>query len=321
MDRSLAPVNKRKRTRLPKKRNGGQKKPNKQQHAPYAALHANSRVTVGVMPMRGEDIMQDLQSPTQDRELASVAVARAASLVNQELQKKPENRASWLEDAEPLTLSKTLTLKERIKNCYNVSSAEACTVDYYKEDFVLTLSWEAGGVFNPFGSRPCSGPCMGRYIAGAPENFKLPELVPVRTLNAFREHIALGYDAGSWAGFLANMRKSQKLMWPLAVDIWSVPCCLICRLNRAASFALDPNSTRKALSLGEFQQHFMIQIPDMSPGMCFTAAEINVEIELQESGVLLDMKDYRIPFMCSVIEGLRLTNLGKTVDASSLYEK
>ena len=294
----------------------------------------NAKCSTGALEIDGSlfsDFEQSLLQPAKDNEMQEAASEYVRSIVREDMQKLPENRASWYESAKSLLIpsepNEILSLPDRISSMSMLDTFEVRPVTYEKPHVWLCLQWLIDGAKNPFLSRQCaSNPCIGKYICHAgtgekKEGFKLPEMVPLRTMNAYREHIAMGYSAHTWKDFLVQKRKSHYkciLQYPIGSDLWAAPSCILCRMQRMASFALNPLNVRKSVPLGEYQQFFMYQFQGMLPQYLFQSHELKVEIEVEESHVLLPPMS--VPFICNIIQALKVINDWTGIDLDALYE-
>ena len=333
-DNSLKPMVKRRRQE--KKVASTCLKPSKKEptRQKKALCLENAKCSTGALQVDASlfgDFEQSLSRPVRDNELHEAASEYVRSIVTEDMKKLPENRASWYESVRSLLLqsepNEILSLPDRISSMSMIEGFEVMPVTYEKSHIWLCLQWLIDGAETPFLSRECaSNPCMGKYICHAgsgekKEGFKLPEMVPLRTINAYREHIAMGYSAHEWKEFLVQKRKSHYkcvLQYPIGSDLWAAPSCVLCRMQRMTSFALNPLNTRKSVPLGEYQQFFMYQFQGMLPQFMFQSHELNVDIEVEESHVLLP--PMAVPFISNIIQAVRAVNDWTGIDVNRLYE-
>lgn len=294
----------------------------------------HSNCAIGVNNVNSKDLknVEDILSkPSDIAEAANMASQHMRDLASQELDKKMENRSSWHEDAEKLfTTSQSeeiLSLPHRLHTVLSVDGQELIPLKYEKLHVWLCLQWKINGEDNVFFSRPCaSEPCLGKYISHSQSgekkhDFRLPEMVPLATLNSYRQHLSLGYTAKSWKQEIMKKRQShitENLRYPLARDIWTAPICVLCLMHKISSFALNSEHVRKMLSLGEYQRFFVYQFPGMSPQFQFSCSELNTEIEIEESHVFIPRMS--IPFTANILQNIQMIGEWEGVDIDRLYK-
>ena len=283
------------------------------------------KCTAGMLQLE-EKLLRNCESnlnlPLQDKLMIEAATGKMEEeIITGEESASEKNTEPWLEK-QLLKTNEILSLSDRIGSMSKLSSWELMPICYEKDHVRLCLQWFLDGVHNPFLSRPCASvPCLGRYIRGREKesHSSLPEMVPLRTLNSYREHSAMGYSLESWKALLHEKRQSGFLSdYHLGQDFWAAPCCMLCRMQKITSYALNPKTKRKCLGAMNYQKHHMFEFPGLLPQFVLKCPEeVSPEIEIEESKVLVPPKSF--PLIANIINNLSF--IGQNVDLSALYDE
>lgn len=238
-----------------------------------------------------------------------------------------EDVQQLLQTLDPMSIatSKIMSLPDTLTKMYSISNLDLQPTTFQRDHLWLSLQWSIDGVENPFMSRPCmSQPCLGRYICGEDGSSDakkcLPEMVPIRIIDRYREYRSQGLSTSSFKEHLENMRTDTKAVatnWCLGRDVWSQPRCILCYISDTFTGAADcRNVTRKEMSLEEYRKYFLIRFEGMRPDLMIDFEEYGFRYVLRETGVMLPKVKVPLP---SAVVSLLIRKRNNEIVVDQLY--
>lgn len=217
-----------------------------------------------------------------------------------------------------------LTLPTTISKIYEISNLEIMPTIYEKDHVWLSLQWMIDDVENPFNSRPCSSnPCLGNYIqkeGGGNLNQPLPEIVPLNTLDTFRDYRSRGFTTQQFKEEL--LQKRQEILeltyaYTLGRDICGEPRCILCIMKDMYCMLTKSSSSKTEINLKHCKRNLSLNFVGLSEDFSIEGSLLSSDFVLSESNVSLPIG--KIPLIGAIMYAIYQRN-NKEIVIEGIYK-
>lgn len=211
-----------------------------------------------------------------------------------------------------------LSLPTAISKIYNISNMDIVPRVYERDHVWLSMQWVIDGVDNPFGSRQCaSTACLGKYICkldGTYVNKPLPEMVPLGTLDTYRDYMSRGLTTLSFKEDIVAGRQdtlSLSFTYVLGKDVCDEPRCILCTMKDIYCLVTKPSTSKAEVTLKEYQFTLSNNFIGLSDKFTVDGSLLTCDFSLSESGVSFSVG--KVPLVASIVGSIYQNNTNEIV--------
>ena len=226
-------------------------------------------------------------------------------------------------DPIPKARDQILSLPTTISKIYEISNLDIMPRMYERDHVWLCMQWMIDDTENPFLSRPCaSNPCLGNYIqkvGGGNVNEPLPEIVPLNTLDTYRDYRSRGLSTKSFKDELIEKRQHTFELthsYTLGRDICGEPRCVLCIMKDMYCMLTNTCSNKTEVTLKECQINLSNNFVGISKNYSVHGSLLSNDFVLRESNVSLPIGN--IPLVGAIIEAI-YQNKNKEIVMDEIY--
>ena len=232
-----------------------------------------------------------------------------------------------LESLDPVSKvrEQILSLPTTISKIYEISNLDVMPRLYERDHIWLSMQWVIDEVENPFMSRPCaSNPCLGKYIRtknGGNVDKPLPEIVPLNTLDTYRDYRSRDLSTKSFKDELTDRRQDTLELtcsYTLGRDICGEPRCVLCVMRDMYCTLTKPSTNETEITLKECQMNLSHNFVGISRDFVIDGSLLKTDFLLKESHVSLPIGD--IPLIGSIVNAI-YQNENNEIVIDDIYTK